>query len=281
MRHILFAFLLFLPTASPAFDRPCPADTGCSVDGPVPGRYHMAVPENWAPDPGGPPQPVLVFFHGHASSGQAQLRGGMAKRFTEAGYIVIAPDGAARAGRNTLGWPARPDVRSARDDVAFTEAMLDDVMQRLGVTEIDLLVSGFSSGGSMAWMFACYSERPIGAVVALAGALRRPIPEDTCPGGPRRMLHIHGFADKTVPLEGRPIHNWHQGDVFEGLSLLRATNQCASAPDTRSIEAEFWCRSWTSCKTGQEIRMCLTPGGHGMPRGWVQRAMDWHRPPEG
>jgi len=127
----------------------------------------------------------------------------------------------------------------------------------------------------MAWMIACNEGSLFAGYVSVAGALRRPAPEETCPGGPVRMLHIHGFADKQVPLEGRGIRDWHQGDVFESLSLLRRTNQCRSNPNAINIGEKFSCRSWTDCKAGGEIRFCMHDGGHGLPRGWVQNARDW------
>ena len=85
----------------------------------------------------------------------------------------------------------------------------------------------------MAWYFSCYSTMKLAGVYAVSGALRRPLPQPgvkqadgsiatTYPGGARKLIHLHGYADRTVPLEGRGIGNWHQGDVFEGLAVRRA-----------------------------------------------------------
>jgi len=94
------------------------------------------------------------------------------------------------------------------------------------------------------------------------------------------MLHIHGFSDKQVPLEGRRIRDWHQGDVFESLGLLRATNRCQSNPHHIGSDKQFSCRLWSSCKSGFDIEFCLHPGGHGLPKGWVEMALQWfERPP--
>lgn len=280
MKHVLLAALICLPAVALGFERRCDAEDGCAIEGPAPGTYHIAVPDGWTPEPT-VPQKVLVFFHGHGGSGRATIRGsGMVRRFTEAGYVILAPDAAAIPGRTVRGWPARPGVDGGRDDVAFAEAVIDDATARLGLGGTDILMAGFSAGGSMAWMFACYSDMPLGAVVSVAGGLRRPNPEHACPAGPRRLLQIHGYADRQVPLEGRGIGTWHQGDVFESLSLLRTTNGCQSLPDTVTIDDTTWCRDWNGCASGSAIRMCLHPGGHGMPPGWVQRAMDWHRPPQ-
>ena len=150
------------------------------------------------------------------------------------------------------------------------------------------VISGFSSGGSMAWFFSCYSKVPLAGVVAVAGGLRRPLPPSpkggsqdvetvstTCPGGPRKLIHIHGFSDRQVPLEGRGIRSWHQGDVFEGLSVQRQTNQCGSRPDKISTDGPFWCRQWTRCASSKPIRLCLHAGGHGMPKNWLSESLNW------
>ena len=268
---------MWVPNAGLAFETMCPDDGGCGVQGNAPGTYHIAVPDGWTAPGSGSSQKTLIFYHGHGGSGAGLLRNkGLIDQFTGNGYVVIAPDATEIPGRTVRGWPARPDVVGARDDIAFSEAMIADAKQRLGIATLDILMGGFSAGGSMAWQFACYSGEPITAVVSIAGGLRDPIPTETCPAGPRKLLQIHGFTDNQVPLEGRGIGDWHQGDVFAGLGVLRATNACRSNPDALEADGAYWCRDWTSCDSGQPIRMCLHAGGHSLPKGWVDQAIEWH-----
>ncbi len=257
----------------------CGENSACTIDGADGGTYHIVLPEDWD---GKASLKPFVFFHGHNGSGLAVLRSQrMVKQITDAGFVLIAPDGPQFTfnNRTTRGWAARPEgsnPRGARDDVAFVEHVIDDVGKRLPVIVADTVLSGFSSGGSMAWYVACYSNRPFKAVAAIAGGLRRPLPDGgNCPGGARKVLHLHGFADKQVPLEGRAIRSWHQGDVFEGLNVMRRTNSCHSRPTKIEAKGPFWCRQWTGCKTGQPMRFCLHPGGHGMPSGWLDEALQW------
>ncbi len=86
---------------------------------------------------------------------------------------------------------------------------MEDVAAKVPLQRDQVLVARFSSGGSMTWMVARYQGRDFAGFVSIAGALRRPVPDCACPGGPVRMLHIHGFTDTTVPLEGRGIRQWH------------------------------------------------------------------------
>ncbi|MEM8789864.1 MAG: alpha/beta fold hydrolase [Pseudomonadota bacterium] len=267
----MLGFVLGLATAlgpARAADVPCGAEAACTLPG---GSYHLMGPADWD---GVTPLPAMIFYHGFRSSGLSALRSaGLRADFADQGYLVIAPNGARMRGSEARAWPARDEVDPVRDDVAFSLAVLDDVAARLPIDAARVYVSGFSAGGSMAWRMACLAGDRFAGAASVAGALRRP-PEipDTCPTGPIRLIQIHGFADAQVPFEGRAIRDWHQGDLFAGLALVRRTNGCRSNPDSIVVEDPFWCRTWAdSCDSGA-IALCLHPGGHGLPRGWTARA---------
>ncbi len=272
-----------------AQDRPCSDQSACSVLGADKGTYHLVFPDDWD---GQKKLKPFVFFHGHNGSGAGVTKSRrMIRTLGKKGYLLVAPDGPKFnfGGRTSQGWAARMEganPRGNRDDVAFVEAVLKDAAGRVPLELNETVVAGFSSGGSMAWYFACYSQQKVRAVVAIAGGLRRPLPGEgvlqddgsvtkKCPGGPRKVLHIHGFTDLQVPLEGRGIRAWHQGDVFEGLAVQRHTNQCGSRPNKVEAEGRFWCREWTKCRSGVPIRFCLHPGGHGLPKGWLKQGFEW------
>ena len=253
-----------------AQDHPCGAEAACEIEN---GDYYLRFPPDWD---GVTPLPAVVFYHGHRSSGKSIFRGGSLNRtFVENGYLLIAPNGDILPGRNIRAWPARPSNGDRRDDVAFTVDVVADVAKRVPLKEDKVYVTGFSAGGSMAWMVACYEGDRFAGYASVAGALRRPNPEVQCPGGPTRLIQIHGFKDNQVPFEGRGIRDWHQGDLFESFTLMRATNQCRSHPDTIEIGEDFRCREWVeSCGEGA-MRMCIHDGGHGLPKGWTDLAKEW------
>ena len=272
--HLCTPFLALFAGAAFAADAPCGRDDACQIEG---GSYHLLLPEGW--ETAGS-LPAVVFFHGHNSSGRSVFRAGSLKsEFVEKGYAVIAPNGDRQPGRNTRFWPARPNDAGYRDDVAFTLRVLDDAETRVPLDTSRLYVTGFSAGGSMAWMMACYAGGRFDGVVSVAGALRRPVPQANCPGQPVRALQIHGFTDNQVPLEGRTIRDWHQGDVYETLGIFRQTNGCRSNPDTITADQPFRCRIWNSC-SGQPVKLCLHDGGHGLPKGWATIAREWFELPQ-
>lgn len=277
------------------------AEVVCELNGPNGGTFHLALPDGWD---GESPLKPFVFFHGHNGSGGGVLRNkSLVKRVTESGYVLVAPDGPLFnfRGRDVRGWAARAETgtpRGGRDDVAFIERVMAALGDILPLQADKAIVTGFSSGGSMAWYMACYSKVPVRLYAPVAGGLRRPLPDKgvrdaaapepqldgslarSCPAGPQSLLHIHGFADRQVPLEGRGIRAWHQGDVFEGLDVMRATNQCGSRPSDVETEGRFWCREWTGCGSNTDVAFCLHPGGHGMPTGWLDLVMETAEPVE-
>lgn len=268
MRVCATLLLLILSLPAWAVDM-CGADAPCPVDG---GDYHLLTPDGWD---GESPLPALVFFHGHRSSGASVFRsGGLKSTFSDNGYLIIAPNGAMRPGTDIRAWPARSTGTEPRDDVAFTLAVIDDVVARLPVDESRIYVSGFSAGGSMAWMMGCFAGERFAGIASVAGALRRPNPE-VCAGGPVPLIQIHGFADAQVPFEGRGIREWHQGDVFESLRQIRTTNACRSNPDMIEVGETFRCRTWSDSCEAAGVKLCVHDGGHGLPRGWTDLARDW------
>ncbi|MEL6450475.1 MAG: alpha/beta fold hydrolase [Pseudomonadota bacterium] len=261
MRY-LAALLFALPGL--AFAQ-CGADAPCDIDG---GSYHMIDSTE-----GSGAKPALVFFHGHNATGRMIFRGGIKADFAEAGYVVIAPNGTPIPGRSTRRWAGRDG--GARDDVGFTFAVIEDAKTKANIDHSRIYVAGFSAGGSMAWLMACKAAAPFAGFASVSGALRRPNDTTNCPNAPIRMLHIHGFADAQVPFEGRAIGDWHQGSVWDSLTLARRTNQCRSNPDSIDMSDRFDCRIWgPSCSDGA-IKFCAHDGGHGLPRGWTTLARDW------
>ena len=271
VHKLVIATLLALSASAAAADEPiCSVGAPCVVEG---GEYHLRFPTAWD---GEKPLPALLFFHGHRSSGEAMVRSkNLARDFVDHGYLLIAPNGAKRGGDGARGWPARDVAPSFRDDLAFIERVMDDVEGRVPLRADQVLVSGFSSGGSMAWYLACHAGSRYAAFAPVAGGLRYPHPPEPCPAGPVRLLHIHGFADLQVPLEGRGIREWHQGDVFASLDLLRRTNGCASRPTEITRGEIYACRVWNGCDSGRDVRICLHDGGHGLPAGWGVVVREW------
>jgi polyhydroxybutyrate depolymerase len=260
---------------------PAPALAGCGPDAApcvLPGGQYEAE----LPPAAVGLLPAVIFVHGYGSSGEGTMRNrGMVDAILARGYAVIAPDGSPMVGRDGRSWAFRasPD---GRDDVAFLQAVRDDVVARFGLDPQRLLLAGFSVGGSMVSYTACAAPQAFSAYAPVSGGFWRPHP-DRC-AGPVRLLHTHGWSDTTVPLEGRILRGdaaddpqaFVQGDIFRTMEIWRAANGCTQLrADLFVTEGPFWRRSWTRCTAGSALELTLFPGDHRIPPGWAGLALDW------
>ncbi len=240
------------------------------------GDYVIRLPDN----PSATPVPALIFFHGYGSSGSGTLKNkGMVDAFLDRGYAIIAPNATKPPGTNfRASWAFFPNQPTHRDEMKFIKEVLEDAAKRHNIDRDNILMSGFSIGGSLAWYLACEDPSVARAYAPVAGAFWRPHPDAADCKGPVRMLHTHGWRDKTVPLEGRPLRgiNLIQGDVFYSLQIMRQVNGCKQMrADSFITEGKFWRRKWTRCTPNSALELALHTGGHGVPKGWATMAMDW------
>lgn len=272
VRGWLAALLLCL--APGALQAGCGSDPDpCAIDG---GTYHAALPADLSA-----PAPAVVLVHGWSASGAAMMKmSKLVETLTGRGYALITPDGVERTDGPGRTWQFMPGEQGPRDDQAFLKAVADDAARRFGLDRNRMLLAGFSIGGSMVNYLACDDPGAFAAYAPIAGTFWRPQPA-ACKG-PVRLFHIHGWTDRTFPLEGRNFGDgFAQGDTFVGLDLWRSTMGCdRQAPDrTANYQAgpsETWrLREWTSCASGGGMLFALHDSAHGIPEGWADLALDW------
>ncbi len=243
------------------------ADEPCEIEN---GRYYMAVPEVSAP------KGIVVHLHGGGGRGRGLLKSGLGQEALARGFIFVAPNGDQPTRRFKKDWSVRgKNMSYDRDDGVFLNELMADVRARTGLAGGKVLLAGFSRGASFVWNMACEQPDFADAYAPLAGAFWDDLPADCAK--PVRLFHTHGWNDRTVPLEGRSFSNGAvvQGDVWASLKILRETNGCDKRqPERNSFEDDLWFRHWTDCQAG-EIQLMLHKGGHGAPKGWAKRMMDW------
>jgi polyhydroxybutyrate depolymerase len=242
-------------------------DTPCRIDS---GAYHMALPDVEGP------KGIVIHLHGGGGRGKGLLKSGLAREALARGYVFISPDGDHPTRRFKRDWSVSGrNMAYDRDDSAFLHAVLADAKSRNGLGDVPVLLAGFSRGGSFVWDMACRPPDFADAYAPLAGAFWDDLPTGCT--APVDLFHTHGWNDRTVPLEGRSFGGGAvvQGDVWASLKILRETNGCTKRqPERSSFEDGAWFRHWTDCDAGS-IRLMLHPGGHGAPKGWAVRMMDW------
>ena len=241
-------------------------DAACTV--PL-GDYHIALPESDGP------HGAVIFLHGAGGKGVSATK---MRAILNRGYAAIGPQGIKRPGsRFGSSWSFHPEREEIRDEMAFIREIIADAVANHNVDPERLMIAGFSIGGSMTSYLACADPTLARAFAPVAGGFWRPHPEMGSCNGPVNLIHTHGWRDKTVPLEGRPLGGGRifQGDIFVTLQIWREENGCAGMrADTFDTSGDFWRRKWESCESGA-LEFALHPGAHGIPKGWSDMALDW------
>jgi polyhydroxybutyrate depolymerase len=235
------------------------------------GSYHIALPKK-ATDKA----PVIIFLHGYGGSGKATINNRrVTKPLLERGYAVIAPNGLKREGGRATAWNFHPDFHRGRNEAGFLKEVLDDAVTRFSVDRAQVVLGGFSIGGSMTSYIACNAPSEFTAFAPVSGSFWRPHPTEC--KKPVKLLHTHGWADKTVPLEGRKItEDFVQGDVFYALNLWRKTNKCEQhRADRITADDNVMRRKWEQCDADSALEFALFSGGHTVPKGWANMMLDW------
>lgn len=151
--------------------------------------------------------PVIIAFHGLAGTATAMRQLTSLHRLAmEEGYAIVYAEAAIEGGR---GWSmgcqdcTNADVFGI-DDVAYVDAVLDDLAQRTSINKNEIYATGFSMGAWFTYVLACKRAGRVKAIVPVAGLMPRPVAAACTPAQPVDVLVIMGDEDPTQPFGGRP-----------------------------------------------------------------------------
>lgn len=241
--------LMLCLCAGPAFA--CGPETDCAIGDRT---YRIAMPEG---HDGTTPVGALVWSHGYKGSARGVMRNGSLRRMvSEAGLALIAAQGVN--GSWNLPYGPRTFDSDGSAEFAYFDAMLADASARHPIDPTRIIASGFSAGGMMVWNLACHHPAAFAGFVPISGTFWLKPPE-TCEGPAQSIVHIHGDADRTVPLTGRRIGDTKQGEVEEALAFYAAYG--AFGPETRKDAGDLRCRTRTTPQS-DVLEFCLFEGGH-------------------
>lgn len=259
---VVLLFAVLLPATGAVA---CGPDSDCRVGGRF---YRIAFP----PEHDGRSRiGAIVYLHGY--------RGGPAGVMTNAALRrAVADLGAALVAPKSLdaGWsldngPNRPPGASVVE-LQFFDVLVADLTARFPIDGDRLMATGFSAGGMMVWTLACYRSDLFAGFAPIAGTFWDPVP-DHCPTPMPHLFHVHGLADRTVPLAGREIGTARQGNVHSALDLYRRESG-AGADSERFETLDLACERWRA-GSGKVLEFCVHERGHAVRPAHVVRA--WQR----
>jgi polyhydroxybutyrate depolymerase len=252
-----------------------------------PGRHDLtltAAGHEWAYSvqvPSAPgPLPLVLILHGAGGTGPLYLdKCSWSDQADAAGFVAVAPTGQpvrpqrpANGLTNPRIWntdQVRPGVPRAQiDDLAFFDALLDDVSRRVKVDANRVYVVGHSNGAGMAFQLGALRSGRFAAVAAYAGYCWMAEPR---PRHPRPTLFLVGDADPLTPLDGgglRPPWGLTQPvpSVAESLARYAKGLGCPAEPKPVSDKDGVKTERYGPGRNGVTLTAVTIAGqGHGWP----------------
>jgi polyhydroxybutyrate depolymerase len=196
--------------------QPAPAEQGLGPNdhsltlkvGDLERRYLLHVPTGYD---GKNPVPVVIMFHGGGGTSRGAMREtGWAQKADKEGFLAVFPNATppdptqpSRFKTNGQIWNDGSGRFHAGQknipDVAFINAMIDDLITRFNVDRRRIYATGFSNGASMTFRVGVELSARIAAIAPFAGALWIKQPKLDRPVS---LYYITGDADPLNPFEG-------------------------------------------------------------------------------
>jgi polyhydroxybutyrate depolymerase len=249
--------------------------------------------------------PLVLVLHGWGGSsehveGYYQLD----RLVDERGVLVAYPEGTKEPwtrhlwSRQRRFWNATDGCcnffGSEVDDVAYLDAVIDDVGAHYRVDPKRIFVMGLSNGGYMSYRYACDRAGRVAAIVSQAGAMWADATRCK-PSEPVAVLEIHGTNDEMVPYGSRAPtgpDDHRVPSAHQSVADWVALDHCDPTPDTSAPprdllqdtsegasggpDAETTTERWTGCPG---VELWTMHGARHVPRVnqplWAQSIYGW------
>ncbi|MBI2195276.1 MAG: hypothetical protein HYU43_02785 [Armatimonadetes bacterium] len=231
--------------------------------------YLVHVPPSYD---GAKPFPAVLAFHGGGTNAESMAQfSGLDEKADTAGFIAVYPNGSGLLPRvltwnagNCCGYALKHQI----DDVAFTRALLDDLVKAVQIDPRRIYATGMSNGAMMAYRLASELSDRIAAIAAVGG----PMGTETCnPRRPVPVIHFHGTADEFAPFHGgvgkKSLSKTHFYSVDDSIRAWVQANECpseaqtAELPDRADDGTKVSRRIYGPGKNDAEVVLILIEGG--------------------
>jgi poly(3-hydroxybutyrate) depolymerase len=176
-------------------------------------------------------RPAVIVLHGGGGSAEAiRQASGFDGVAVDHDFVVVYGQGTEYADDRRAwnhGFLNREAVLAA-DDIAYLDALIDELIAGHEVDPQRVFLAGVSNGGMMALRYAVARADRLAGVASAAGAMFTLV---DAPSRPVPILLIHGALDQEVPPEG----GW------SGTGLVRVTQLAPYQPLTDTVN--FWVES--------------------------------------
>lgn len=263
---------------------PAPALTGQYVAESVESGGRLRHWQTYVPTQRSPGAPLVVVLHGSMgspASARVEDFGYDFDRIADReGAVIVYPQGVGGHWNNAARIGPYAANALQIDDVAFLQAMVEQLVSRYDLARDATLVTGVSNGGAMVTRLALQAPGFARAYAVVSESL--PTPENLAmePSGvPVSILFLNGTHDPIVPWDGGEVVLWpvlaSRGEVrsvdaaltyFRGLAGVQQLPKVEALNDLDEGDGSRATRTtWVGPAGHRVVLIALQGGGHGAP----------------
>jgi polyhydroxybutyrate depolymerase len=215
--------------------------------------------------------PLVVNFHGFGGTAYDHYKytSDMTSLADTANFLLVYPQGAAGSDGYSHWNIADENSKSDIDDLGFTSAMIDDLIQTYNVDTLRIYATGFSNGAAFTYDLACRLSQRI-AAIAPVGENMTQVSFDECEATiPTGIISFHGTADESRPYNGIEGYNLSYEEINSFWTNLNETEAVATVTeintnteDGSSVELYSW-EKGRNCSSVEHYK--IINGGHSWP----------------
>jgi polyhydroxybutyrate depolymerase len=237
-------------------------------------RYLLHVPASYK---SATPMPMVLLFHGGRGSATtiANITGKDTFSFfaDRSGFIAVYPDSVSGT------WDdGRDTVVEQTNDVAFVDALIDDIAKSYNVDAKRVYATGISNGGMMTQRLACDLTRRFAAVASVAANMPVALSSKCTPNRAMPIALISGDADPLMPYAGGAISGGLSGNVLSVSDTIKfwlqkngtgITARTSSLPDVDPADGTTTALSeyGLTGANNEVLLYSIRGGGHTWPSG--------------
>ncbi|MFA5344581.1 MAG: PHB depolymerase family esterase [Kiritimatiellia bacterium] len=234
------------------------------------------------------PVPIVIMLHGGGGTARGAMREtGWAQKADKEGFLAVFPEATppdqtkpSRFGTNGQAWNDGSGGFHSGErnipDVAFINAMLDDLIARFNVDRRRIYATGFSNGASMAFRVGVDLSERIAAIAPVAGTLWIKQPKLDRPVS---LFYVSGDADPLNPIEGgtpkmatgaaiRAAISRVKPPANEFIAAWARALGCQTEPKPAPASPGLTTAVYSRCRDAAAVRFTLIEGhGHIWPGG--------------
>lgn len=232
--------------------------------------------------------PAIIAFHGGGGNSEGFKNQTNFNFYAEKeGFIVVYPQGIGamslqpKNGSWNAGNCCGPALKKNVDDIGFTKAIINLLINKHKANPQKIYATGFSNGSKFSYRLACELSDKIAAIAAVSSV---PAKLNCHPQRAIPIFHIHGKLDPCAKFEGGksggcfgkfmqsmflpfPEETFSDESVFDYLSFWQERNSCERKWKQKFKHDQVSCLE-AECPEKSAITLCtIADGGHEWPGG--------------